>query len=200
MFFHSSIVIIFVAVCHDFEKFDADLDFSVAAQRISNKGGSDFQVDHFEGAADNPCQNIGVPEFISELRWQDNEVIEGVILENQRALLPLRVPVLDVRVDAQKHLECLLCKHIHRLSEVSARHLVRSLLSSEKIVNHSTAHVIADLFKLLVDLLGAVVIGLSDQLADEDTVCEGEELAIYLGLLVEHLFADFRVLGVLFLL
>ena len=172
MFCHSSVVIIFVAVCHDFEQFDADLDFSIAAQRISNKCGSDFQVDHFKGATDNPRQNIGVPEFISELRWQDNEVIEGVILEDQRALLTLRVPVLDVCVDAQKHLECLLGKHLHRLPEVSARHLVRSPLPGEKIVNHSTAHVIADLFKLLVDLLRAVVVGLSDQLADENTVCE----------------------------
>ena len=110
------------------------------------------------------------------------------------------VPVLHIRVDAQEHLECLFGEHVHSLPEVATSDLICSFLPREKIIDHSAAHIEADFLKLLIDLLGAMVVRLSDQFADEDAVGEGQKLTVNLRLLVEHLFAYFCVLGVLFLL
>ena len=195
-----SLVIVLVAIRHDFDQLDMYLDLRVSPQCIPYKSGSNLQIDHFESATDNPCQNIGVPEFISELWRKDDEVVERVVLEDERALLLLTVPVLNIRVDAQEHLERLFGEHVHSLSEAAAGDLIRGFLPREKIIDHSTPHIEADLFELLIDLLCTVVIRLSDQLADEDSVGQRQKLTVDLRLLVEHLFTYFRVLGVLFLL
>ena len=198
--FKQSLVIVLVAVRHDFDQLNMYLDLRVTPQCIPYKSGSDLQIDHFESASDNACQNIGVPEFISELWRKDDEVAKRVILEDERALLILIVPVLNICVDAQEHLERLFGEHVHRLSEAAAGDLIRGFLPCEKIIDHSTPHIVADLFELLIDLLCTMVIRLSDQLADEDSVGQRQQLTVDLWLLVEHLFTYFRVLGVLFLL
>ena len=176
------------------------LDLCISPQCVPYKGGSDLQIDHFEGATDYPCQNIGVPEFISELWREDDKVVEWVVLEDERALLFLTVPVCDISVDAKEHLEGLLGEHVHSLTEAAAGDLIRGFLPREKIIDHSTSHIEANLFELLIDLLSTMVIRLSDQLADEDTVSQRQKLTVDLRLFVEHCFTYFRVLGVLFLL
>ena len=195
-----SLVIVLVAIRHNFDQLNIYLDLRVSPQCIPYKSGSNLQIDHFESATDNPCQNIGVPELISELWREDDEIVERVVLEDERALLLLTVPVLNISVDAQEHLEGLFGEHVHSLTEAAAGDLIHGFLPREKIIDHSTPHIEADLFELLIDLLCAMVIRLSDQLADEDSVGERQKLTVDLRLLVEHLFTYFRVLGVLFCL
>jgi len=154
-------IIIFIAVCHDFEQFDSDFSFLIASQHIAHKVNFNFHVYHLESAPNDAAVDIGVPELLDVLLGQHDEVRQRVIFDYKRAAFALRVPQVHICKDPQEHPERLLRYHVHCLLEIFARSL-RGLLTSEELVNHPAPHVVPNLVKLLVDLLRIVIICFSE--------------------------------------
>ena len=69
--------------------------------------GLDLHLDHFEGAAQDAAEDVGVPQLVlgAAVVRQLDEVRERVLLEDEGELLPVARPVGDGRGDVEEDLE-----------------------------------------------------------------------------------------------
>lgn len=69
----------------------------VAAQDVADKVGLDLDLDHFEGAAQDAAQNVGVPQLVlgAPIVGQLDKVGEGEFVKDEGELFAIGGPVGD---------------------------------------------------------------------------------------------------------
>ena len=130
----------------------------------------DFDVDHFKGPPDAPNHHIRVPQCLLVLGWEDHKLGERILSQEEGAGAPIRIEP-DLGLDVQEHSKGLTSDRLCRDFEILAGLHVLGL-ACEKLIDHSAAHVVADLVQLSVDVGRILVVRIAQQFSHKHAIGE----------------------------
>ena len=170
------------SVQDDLDKLDPYLSDWIPLYVLGFDRALDFELNHLKRSPNGATDDLRVAKIVQLAVLRElHEIGQRVGFQDERKLVERGVPIGHTGRDTEKHFEAKLGQYVGRFPEIAASSdLWRT---SEKVLDHSHAHIVADEVELFVDLVTVLVV--LDELGYEGAISEREKLVGYLPWIVD---------------